>query len=144
MCTAIHPASPDLSTDHTCCRTAHFATRWVQPSVAVITAEGELDAANSQDFADYTLRQAARSAHVVVDLAGVEFFGTAGFSALHAVNIRCVAQIVRWTLVPSPAVRRLLAICDPLATLPVCQSTDAALSQLAAQPRLLELVPEPS
>ena len=31
---------------------ASFATRWLQPSVAVVTAQGELDAAQSQELVD--------------------------------------------------------------------------------------------
>ena len=37
----------------------YFATRWLHPSMAVITAHGELDAANAQEFVDYALRHAA-------------------------------------------------------------------------------------
>ena len=51
--------------------------------MAVITAHGELDAANAQEFVDYALRHAAHIDRLVLDLTGVEFFGTAGFSALH-------------------------------------------------------------
>ncbi len=59
------------------CHTAHFATRWLQPSMAVITAHGELDAANAQQFVDYALRHGNHTDRLVLDLTGVEFFGTA-------------------------------------------------------------------
>jgi hypothetical protein len=34
-------------TDRTGCHTAQFATRWLQPTAAVIAAHGELDASNA-------------------------------------------------------------------------------------------------
>ena len=98
------PASPDSLIEPADCHTAHFATRWLQPSMAVITAHGELDAANAQEFVDYALRHAAHIDRLVLDLTGVDFFGTAGFSALHTLNVRCAAEKIEWALVPSAAV----------------------------------------
>jgi anti-anti-sigma factor len=71
---------------------------------------------------------------LVLDLTGVEFFGTAAFSALHTLNVRCARGGTDWILVPSAAVRRLLAICDPDATLPTAATPDTAATQL--QPSL--------
>lgn len=131
--------------DRTESHTASFATRWLQPSVAVITAHGDLDASNAQDFVDYTLRHAERTQRLALDLSGVDFFGTAGFSALHTLNVRCAGAGVEWVLVPSNAVSRLLRICDPDSALPIAATVPAALSRLQAeQRRLLQLVSEPS
>jgi anti-anti-sigma factor len=143
MSTVSHarPASPESLIARTDCHGAHFATRWLKPKVAVITAHGELDAANTPEFVDYTLRHAPHTERLVLDLSGVDFFGTAAFSALHAVNVRCAGEKIEWTLVPSSAVTRLLRICDPESALPVCASVDAALSSVQGQPRrLLQLV----
>jgi anti-anti-sigma factor len=141
--------SADITTSHPVDRTeshtASFATRWLQPSVAVITAHGDLDASNAQDFVDYTLRHAERTQRLALDLSGVDFFGTAGFSALHTLNVRCAGAGVEWVLVPSNAVSRLLRICDPDSALPIAATVPAALSRLQAeQRRLLQLVSEPS
>lgn len=122
---------------------ASFATRWLQPSVAVITAVGELDASNAQDLVEYALRDAERSQRLALDLTGVEFFGTAGFSALHTLNVRCAGAGIEWVLVPSTAVSRLLRICDPDSALPIAATVPAALSLLQAERRLLQLVSEP-
>jgi hypothetical protein len=71
----------------------------------------------------------------------VDFFGTAGFSALHTVNVRCAAEKIQWALAPSAAVTRLLRICDPDSALPICNTVDAALSAVQGEPRrLLQLV----
>ena len=131
--------------DRTESHTASFATRWLQPSVAVITAHGDLDASNAQDFVDYTLRHAERTQRLALDLSGVDFFGTAGFSALHTLNVRCAGAGVEWVLVPSGAVSRLMRICDPDSTLPIAATMPTALALLQAeQRRLLQLVTEPS
>jgi anti-anti-sigma factor len=111
--------------------------------MAVVAAHGELDAANAQEFVDYALRHAAHIAGLVLDLGGVDFFGTAGFSALHTLNVRCAAESIEWAMAPSDAVTRLLRICDPDSALPVCSTVDAALAEMQGEPRrLLQLVPK--
>jgi anti-anti-sigma factor len=139
----VGPVSPDSLIEPADCHTARFATRWLQPSMAVITAHGELDAANAQQFVDYALRHAAHTDRLVLDLSGVDFFGTAGFSALHTLNVRCAAEKIEWAMAPSPAVSRLMRICDPDSTPPICDGVDAALAAVQAEPRrLLQLVPK--
>jgi anti-anti-sigma factor len=134
-------ASPESLIERTNCHSAHFATRWLKPAMAVITAHGELDATNAQEFVDYAIRHAAEMDGLVLDLSGVDFFGTAGFSALHTLNVRCAGVNIEWAMVPSSAVTRLLRICDPDSALPVHQSVEAALSAVHGEPRrLLQLV----
>jgi anti-anti-sigma factor len=94
-------------------------------SGVVIAADGELDASNASELADYVERCVTETASVVVDLSGLKFFGTAGFSALHLINVRCAGTNQRWALVPSNAVSRLLQICDPDSTLPLVGSVSA-------------------
>lgn len=106
---------------------------------AVITAEGELDASNAGELTEFIQRCAAHCKSVIVDLSGVEFFGTAGFSALHTINVRCAGAHVRWVVVPSHAVSRVLSICDPDNALPVAESVADAND---LQPRqLFQLIP---
>jgi anti-anti-sigma factor len=139
----VRPASPDCLVEPTDCHIAHFATRWLQPSLAVITAHGELDAANAQEFVDYALRHADHTDRLVLDLTGVDFFGTAGFSAMHAVNVRCAAEKIEWAMAPSAAVTRLMRLCDPDSALPICSSVEAAVTAVQGEPRrLLQLVPK--
>ena len=140
-----HSATPESLIEPTDRHTAHFGTRWLQPEMAVITAHGEVDAANAQEFVDYALRHAPHTDRLVLDLTGVEFFGTAGFSALHSVNVRCAAENIEWAMTPSSAVTRLLRICDPDSALPICDSVDTAVSAVQVEPRrLLQLVSKPS
>lgn len=126
------------------CHTAHFATRWLQPDTSVVTAHGDIDAANAQEFVNYALRHAALIKNLVLDLSGVDFFGTAGFSALHTLNVRAAGDDIEWALVPSDSVTRLLRLCDPDSALPICPSAEAALASLQGESKpLLQLVAKP-
>jgi anti-anti-sigma factor len=139
---SFRPAPPNSVTT---CHTADFTTRWLHPSVVIVSAHGELDAANAQGFVTHALRHAEAVKRLVLDLEGVDFFGTAGFSALHTLNVRCAADGAEWAMVPSKAVSRLLQICDPDAALPVAPNVEAALAIIHGQTRpLLQLVPETS
>jgi anti-anti-sigma factor len=123
--------------------TARFTAEW-GPSFVVVTAYGELDASNANQLADYVQCCAAHSQSVILNLSGLEFFGTAGFSALHTINVRCAGAGVRWAVVPSKAVFRLLRICDPDNALPVTKSVPAILDEEEEQPRrLFQLVAQP-
>jgi anti-anti-sigma factor len=124
---------------------ARFTAEWLS-SCVVITAHGELDASNASQLADYVQRCSADSKSVIVDLTGLDFFGTAGFSALHLINVRCAGANLHWAVVPSKAVSRLLRICDPDNTLPLAKSARAmteADGENSGSSRLFQLVPEP-
>ncbi|MEO3761543.1 STAS domain-containing protein [Mycobacterium sp. B14F4] len=137
------PTSVASSLEPTDCHTAHFETRQPQPDTSVVSAHGEIDAANAQEFVNYALRHADLVKCLVIDLSGVEFFGTAGFSALHTLNVRAAGEGIEWALAPSVSVTRLLRLCDPDSALPVCPSVEAALSAVQRAPKpLLQLVPE--
>ena len=126
-------------------RTAQFSARW-EPSGTVITVDGELDAANADQLAAYAQRSLSRSSRVILDLRGLEFIGTAGFSALLRINVVCSAAQVSWAMVTSAAVSRLLRVCDPDRTLPVTTPADEPLLEsvtwAASDARLVQLVPQ--
>jgi anti-anti-sigma factor len=122
--------------------TARFSAEW-GPSLVVITAHGELDASNANRLADYVQSCAAHSKSLIVNLSGLEFFGTAGFSALHTINVRCARADVRWAVVPSKAVSRLLSICDPDNALPLAESVPGSLNEVDEARRLFQLIPQP-
>ncbi|OBA63472.1 sulfate transporter [Mycobacterium sp. 1100029.7] len=131
------------------CRTAQFSATWSSVGT-VITVDGELDAANSDQLAIYVQRNARRTTRVILDLRRLEFIGTAGFSALHRINVVCSGAQLSWAMVASPAVERLLRVCDPDGTLPVTSALEEPLLEPAAwtsEPQarpLLQLVTEPS
>ena len=151
MSSSLSPSSPptspsdaDRADEHTRSGGATFSTGWPEPSCALITARGDLDAANANDFVDWAMQHAAHAKRMVLDLSGIEFFGTAAFSALHTFNVRCAGARAEWVLVPGPAVLRLLRICDPDAMFPLCDDVDTAMAALRGESqRLLKLVAEP-
>ncbi|BBZ79901.1 sulfate transporter [Mycolicibacterium anyangense] len=127
------------------CHAARFTTHWPDPAVGIVTVSGELDASNSVEFAAYVEQSAADGVRLVLDLSTLEFFGTAGFSALHTINVRCAHSGARWALVSGEAVARLLRVCDRDKVLPVAGTVPEAITLLDGEPRrLLQLVPEPS
>lgn len=142
MHSPIGPALPGHFTEPLRCRTAQLAIRRLSADVALIAAHGEIDAANSDEFVEYTLRQTVRNSHLVLDLTGIEFFGTAAFSALHTIKERCAAQGVDLAIAAGPTVLRLLRICDPDSALPIAQSVATAISAAQRRLRLLELIPK--
>ncbi|BBZ45596.1 STAS domain-containing protein [Mycobacterium parmense] len=131
--------------------TAQFTARWDASGATVITVDGELDASNADQLAAYVQHGITRCRRVVLDLRGLKFIGTAGFSALHRINVVCSGAQAHWAMAPSAAVARLLRICDPDGTLPVTTPRDEpllgsrtfdgsdgepeALLQLVAEPR---------
>jgi anti-anti-sigma factor len=115
------------------------------PSATVITAHGELDAANANQLTVFVERYVRGARQVIVDLRGLKFFGTAGFSALHRINVVCSAAGVPWVLVSGRAAHRVLRICDPDHALPTTSSLPELPSEeaLFAERRpLLQLVPQ--
>jgi anti-anti-sigma factor len=130
-------------------RTAQFTAR-VESAGTVIGVDGELDAANADQLAAYVQRSIRHPRRVILDLRRLEFIGTAGFSALHRINVVCSATQASWAMVPSPAVSRLLRVCDPDGTLPVTTPVVEPLLESdgidGEEPRrrpLLQLVSQP-
>src|ERR1700744_951114 len=128
-------------------RTAEFSAS-PGPSGTVITAKGELDAANAGQLTEFVERALRESRQLIVDLTGLDFIATAGFSTLHRINVACSGAGAHWVLLPGPAVHRLLAVCDPDGTLPTTESltewsTVADSQAPLSGPGLLQLVPQP-
>jgi anti-anti-sigma factor len=91
---------------------------WLNSTVVRISASGDIDASNTSELLDFVLRRGANCRSLILDLSGVTFFATAGFSALRTIDLRSSRASVSWVLVDGPAVSRVLTICDPERTLP--------------------------
>ena len=145
--TATDPSVPVVSpdsgflcapwTDHT----ARWACRRLKSSVIVISAHGEIDAANAATLSEYPLRYLGRYRELILDLRAVQHFGSEGFSALLAVSQGCQRSETGWVLLPSAAVSRMLRICDPRGALPTAGTVAAAVATFADLP---ERPPQPS
>lgn len=123
--------------------TARFSAHWGR-SGAVVTVQGEIDAANTEQFADHLARFLTGGDWLVLDLTDVQFIGTAGFFALQEVNAWCTQNRMAWAVVAGAAAARLLRVCDREGQLPMAESTTAALAALPDPRRLLQLVAQPS
>ena len=104
-------------------------------SVAVISAHGHIDASNADAVTEYTLGYLIRCRGLILDLHGLDFFGTEGFSALHRVSVCCADPGICCVVVPSAAVSRVLRIGDPQGLLPAASSVEAAMAIIPGQPR---------
>ena len=130
--TLVLPAKPlSLTKRHA----ARFDTRWTMSSVTIVSAYGDIDETNARTLTDYALVNAVRCRGLILDLSGLEFFGTEGFLALHRVAVRCARAGRGWVMVPGAAVSRLLRICDPHGSLPAVDTVDVALANLQEQPQ---------
>lgn len=115
-------------------------------SATVVTAHGEIDAANANQFTEHVQHALRGSKRLILDLRSLDFIGTAGFSALHRINVVCSSVGAEWVLVPGRAVRHLLRICDPDGALPTAGSLAEAVTDgqhTAAKSGLLQLIPQP-
>ena len=109
------PRSLDRREEH---HRAIFSACHLSATTVLVTVRGEVDATNSRSLARYVERQITGSCRLVLDLTVVDFFGTAGFAALHNVNVICARYAVSWELVVGPQLLRFLKICDPDDMLP--------------------------
>lgn len=128
------PRSLDRREEH---HRAIFSARHLSDTTVLVTVRGEVDATNSRELAGYVERQIAGSARLVLDLRHIDFFGTAGFAALHNVNVVCARYDVEWVLVVEPQLRRFLKVCDPDNQLPL---EDSAVEHADAGTRDGELL----
>ena len=128
------PQSLDRREQH---HRAIFSACHLSDTTVLVTIRGEVDATNSRELAGYVERQIVGSGRLVLDLTQVDFFGTAGFAALHNVNVVCARYGVEWVLVVAPLLRRLLTICDPDGLLPL---EDSVVKDVDAGPRNRELL----
>jgi anti-anti-sigma factor len=111
------------------CGRAAFAVRYLSEMRLLITATGDLDATNARALGRFVERHTGVSKQLVLDLSDLEFFGTEGFAALHYVSVHCARHDVDWLFI-GRTVRRIVAICDPDAELPLADGLADALARL--------------
>lgn len=109
-------------------RSPRLATRWLDGATALVTVDGEIDAANAEGLRRNIIDVACDGDVLVVDLSRMEFFGVEGFWALTQISRSCRHLGVHLVLVPGPAVWRVLRVVDPFGALPTAVTADAALA----------------
>jgi anti-anti-sigma factor len=124
-------------------RGAHFAARPIGSSISLHVVEGEIDASNAASLSDFVERNLGSAKRLILDLRGLTFFGTQGFSTLHRINVACSRHNVNIVVLPGDEVNRLLRICDPAGGLPVARSLQGAIHTAVRPPRShLRVVPD--
>jgi anti-anti-sigma factor len=108
--------------------TIQLASRRLRSSVAVISAQGHIDASNADTVTAYTVGHLMRCRGLILDLRSLDFFGTEGFSALHRVSVCCARAGIGWAVVSGEAACRVLQIGDPQGLLPAARTVEAAMA----------------
>jgi anti-anti-sigma factor len=109
---------------------ARLDAHWMKSSVTIVSAHGDIDQTNARTLTEYSLAHVVRCRGLILDLTRLEFFGVAGFSALHRISVSCARAGIDWALIPGAAVSLMLRICDPDALLPAVETVGAALARL--------------
>lgn len=86
---------------------------------ATVSVCGEVDAANAKQFAHVIREAAGSSSGIVLDLSEVPFMAFDGVSALYAMSAHLLREGAKWCVVASPAVSRVLKLCDPEGLIPL-------------------------
>jgi anti-anti-sigma factor len=121
--------TPSGLTNHGTGHPARLTIRLLTPSVAAITAHGEIDASNASDLAACALGLTGHCRGLVLDLGGLGFFGTEGLSALQTID-RWAPAGLRWAVVPSAEVSRLMRMGDPDRSLPTAATVQSAAASV--------------
>jgi anti-anti-sigma factor len=127
----IHPDESALPRE----RVRFTTTTSSRSSVLVVTADGEVDAANALSLGKHVEGELESASRLIVDLRGLEFFGIQGFSILHRINVMCSRHSVNWVVLAGTEVDRVLQVCDPDGGLPVANSMEAAVATVTRPPR---------
>jgi anti-anti-sigma factor len=130
--TLLHAAPPNdaISAKPDEGQLAQLDAHWTKSSVVIVSARGAIDVTNANNLTEYSLAQLVRCRGLILDLTRLEFFGAAGFPALHRISVSCARAGIGWALVPSAAVSLVLRICDPDRLLPAVDTVSAALASL--------------
>jgi anti-anti-sigma factor len=124
--TTTFPRPPDTG-QRRICRTARLRSRMCGADTVAVSADGALDAANAETFAQYLRRARQPGRNLIVDLAEIRFLGVEAGSTLIDLRDEFDDAAARWGVVASPAVRRTLRVCDPEGTIATAASLERAL-----------------
>jgi anti-anti-sigma factor len=111
-------------------RLARLDTYWAKSSVAIVSVHGDIDGTNAHTLTDHSFAYLAHCRGLILDLTRLEFFGAAGFLALHRIGQTCEGAGIGWAVIPGAAASRLLRVCDPDGSLPAAATASAALASL--------------
>ncbi len=111
-------------------QSARLDTRWTTSSVVIVSAHGDIDSMTAHTLTEYSLAHLVHCRGLILDLTRLEFFGAAGFFALHRISVSCAGAGIAWAFVPGAAVSLVLRICDPDGLLPSADTVIAVMARL--------------
>lgn len=91
-----------------------------------VAVRGDVDAGNAKAFADQVCALITDDTQVRLDLSGLDFIAVDGCTALHAINALVMRRGAEWSVIPSPGVSRVLALCDPACLIPLAGAEELA------------------
>ena len=109
---------------------AVFTAQELTDGRMLVSVRGEVDATNRQALGRFVHRHIRVSKQLILDLTGVDFFGSQGFTALYYINVQCARRDVDWMIAGGRTVLRFLRICDPDDDLPLAGDIAAAYARL--------------
>ena len=109
---------------------AVFTAHELTDGRVLIGVRGDVDATNRHALGRFVAGHARVSKQLILDLTGVDFFGSQGFTALYYVSVQCARRDVDWMIAGGRTVLRILRICDPDGELPLIADLQAALARL--------------
>lgn len=112
------------------CGRAVFTAEDLTEARVLVCVRGDVDATNRQALGRFIQRHTRISKQLILDLTGVDFFGSQAFTALYYASIQCARRDVDWMVVAGPRVLRILRICDPDGQLPLVDDIAGALARL--------------
>lgn len=105
-----------------------------QPGTTIIQICGAIEASNANRLSNCVDDLSIAERSLILDLRGVDFFGSEGFRALLGIAEKCLRNGVQWALVAGAAVGQFLESSDSKYRLPVTASVEEALQQLSSSP----------
>jgi anti-anti-sigma factor len=126
----MHPTEAAPVDELRYCGHAMLAVRRPSGNRVAVAVTGDVDAVNARELGRYVKDHTHLSKQLVLDLRGVDFFGTQAFTALYYISVFCARRDVDWMIVGGPPVRRLLSICDPESELPLVDDLSSGLLRL--------------
>lgn len=101
-----------------------------QPEITIVEVRGAIDAYNAERLSGRIDDLATRDRPLIIDLHCVDFFGSDGFRALVKIAETCQRDGVRWALVTSRTVDRLLRTDNSNHGFPAAATVEEAMQQL--------------
>lgn len=108
--------------------------RQLGSTTVLCAVTGDIDAASAPVLLDRIQALLTGYHQMVLDLSDLRFFGTAGYTLLHRLEVFATRSSRDWVVVGGPEVQRLLRVCDPEHTFPVASNIVSAVATLARGP----------